>query len=124
MKQLNDSTLNFNEKLESQKSELGMDLEGKMKQALEEKERYEAKYNEKRQAFRDLEKNTTSSIQSLEREKAVLEEKLNSLESKNSEVVNQKDHEIAKLKDKIADSKLKMTDSESVLHEEVNNYKA
>ncbi len=57
MKQLNDNTKSFTEKLESQKSEFGHDLEDRMRKAQEERDRFEKKYNEKRQAYKELERN-------------------------------------------------------------------
>jgi hypothetical protein len=48
----------------------------------DDKEKLEKKYNEKRQALKELEKVTSQHIITLEREKAVIEEKMASTERK------------------------------------------
>ena len=54
-------------------------------------EKYDKKYNEKRIALKELEKVTSQQITLLEREKAVIEEKMNNIEKRTAEEIRQKD---------------------------------
>ena len=94
-----------------------------MRKAQEERDRFEKKYNEKRQTLRELERTTNSTIQDNEREIAVLKEKILSSENKTADSIQQKDEEIQKLKSKLSDAKSKMSEGTLVLEEELNKTK-
>ena len=124
MEQLTNKAKSYEERLESQKSEFGADLEARMHKAQEDRDRFEKKYNEKWQAHKELERTSTNEIQNIEREKAVLAEKVETLESRVSEIESQKTDEIAKLKAKIDEFKSKQAGDSSQMQEVIDNHKA
>ena len=65
--------------------EKGEEANSKISQILADKEKYEEKYNEKRRALKELEKETSVKAASLERELAVHVEKLVSLSKKSND---------------------------------------
>jgi len=85
MTTLGESAQSWEQRLENAKTEHGQDLTEKVQKIQEDKERYEKKYNEKRSAFKDLENRTQVHIQNIEREKAVLDEKLKNTEKKSGD---------------------------------------
>ena len=115
MNQLNDSTKTWSEKLESQKSQMGTEGQEKLRKAEDECDWLQKKYNEKRQALRELERTSSSTIQENEWEIAVLKEKITSVEAKLKDIVDQKNDEIEKVKSKLVESKSKMSGDAQVL---------
>jgi hypothetical protein len=86
-------------------------------------EMFEKKYNEKRIALKDLEKITSSHITMLEREKAVIEEKMINIEKRAAEEVRQKDKELNEAKDQLAQSGYRTNENIMVLESEINTQK-
>lgn len=82
MKMMSDKTSSFEEKLNMQKTELGNEINQRIDQITAEKDKFLAKFEEKRKALKELEKETTVKITKLEREKAVCEEKIENLQRK------------------------------------------
>lgn len=68
--------------MNSQKSEFGAESTHLIQRIEEERDKLAAKFEEKRRSLKDLERTTSICITSLEKEKAVLEEKIQSFESK------------------------------------------
>lgn len=89
----------------------------------EDKDKYEKKYNEKRLAMKELEKNTQSHITQLERDRAIIEEKLQSSERKYNDEVRNKEKEILELKERLATDSMKMSGNASILEEEITTQK-
>ncbi len=74
--------MTFQEKLEHQKNEFGNDIQERLKKLQEDKVKSEQKYEEKRKQLKEIEKVTSQRIFELERENAVLHEKLANIERK------------------------------------------
>ena len=73
--------------------------------------------------MKELEKNTSQHITTLEREKAVIEEKLQNFERKMQDENRQKEKEIFELKERIEQSGVKLNGNISILEDEISNYK-
>jgi uncharacterized protein (DUF2344 family) len=76
------SSSSYQEKLDSQKSELGQEINAKIDKITSEKEKIKQKFDEKKKALKELEKETSVKITKLEREKAVNLERIENLEKK------------------------------------------
>ena len=121
MKQITDGSSSFEEKIKSMKDEHGQDVTDRVNKMQEDKDRYEKKYNEKRVSLKQLQHETSTHITQLEREKAVLEEKLINVERKTSEQVKSSKSELEQLRGKLDDQNSRMSESSSILDSEINN---
>lgn len=102
LKALADSSSSYHEKLESQKSELGQEIDAKISKITVEKENILQKFNEKKKAMKDLEKVTLKKITELERERAVNLERIENLDRKLAQEQEYSKKQIEAMREKIS----------------------
>lgn len=76
----------YEEKIKAQKQELQAELNDRMERAQEERQVLEGKYDKTKKYLKEVEANSGRQVSSLEREKAIIMEKLTNVESKKNEV--------------------------------------
>ena len=99
MKQLEDTMKRGEERLKSDREELQREAQEKIARITAEKEQSDGKYEQKRKALKDLEGNFHKQMSQMEREKAVLIEKYQTLESQQKDLIKSQEVEIQKLKE-------------------------
>jgi predicted transcriptional regulator len=96
-KNYDETVKKYEEKLTSLKEEIQTDMAISIERINVEKENAEQKYDQKRKALKELESQTIKQINQIEREKAVLQEKIINIESKKTDQHDQYEEEIKKL---------------------------
>jgi len=87
-KSLSEAEDKYAETLRSLKDESGEELQATILKLTKEKESLDEKLNQKKKSLKELATNTSKNISSLEKEKAVLAEKLTNLEAKKLDMEN------------------------------------
>lgn len=96
---MEDTIKRYEERLRSEREELIRDSQDKVTRVTAEKESVEAKYDVKRKALKDIEATLARMTAQNDRERAVLTEKCNSLDTQLRESTKTYDAEILRLKD-------------------------
>ncbi|CAG9316966.1 unnamed protein product [Blepharisma stoltei] len=108
-KSLQEAEEKYNETLKSLKDESGEELSTTIQKLTKEKESLEEKLNQKKKSLKELATSSSKNISSLEKEKAVLAEKLANLEAKKQDMENRLRADIEHLQVQLKEKK----DSES-----------
>lgn len=122
LKALADSSTKYQEKLDSQKSEQTQEVNAKMAKIIEEKDKVITKFDEKKKAYKELEKSTSVKITKLEREKASHLDRIENLEKEIEKKSEQYKKQMDSLKEKIhelQDKGSKTTQESLVKYEEL-----
>ena len=107
--------------MNSQKSEFGAESTHLIQRIEEERDKLSAKFEEKRRSLKDLERTTSICITSLEKEKAVLEEKIQSFESKLETETSSLRSEVAEKAKYIQEYQILAQQREAKVKEELND---
>lgn len=99
---LSDSSTKYQEKLDSQKTEASEEVNDKIEKIISERDKIVQKFDEKKKAYKELEKATSVQITKLEREKAVNMERIENLEKKLNSEQEYSKKQIEAMREKIA----------------------
>jgi chromosome segregation ATPase len=120
---LEDTIKRYEERLRSEREELIRDSQDKVTRVTAEKESVEAKYDVKRKALKDIEATLARMTAQNDRERAVLTEKCNSLDSQLRESTKTYDAEILRLKDANEQLTLALNGDKAYIQEELEKQK-
>ena len=101
LKALADCNKNYQEKIETQKNEFGQEIDSKILQLTNEKEKIAQRFEEKRKELKELERSNAVLSAKYEREKAVFIEKIENLERKITNEQESHQRQIENYKEKI-----------------------
>jgi chromosome segregation ATPase len=120
---LSDSSSSYQEKLDSQKNELGQEVNAKVDMISQEKEKIRAKFDEKKKALKELEKETSVKISKLERDRAVNLERIENLEKKLSSEQEYSKKQIESMREKIASQQTEGTSAVDIAEQKYEDLK-
>lgn len=98
-KQLEDTIRRYDERLKQEREDMQADMQEKVARITHEKEASDLKYEQKRKALKDLESQINKQSSQSDREKAVLQEKLQNLENQQKDLVKNYESENTKLRE-------------------------
>ena len=122
-RQLEDTIKRYEERLRSEREELIRDSQDKVTRITAEKESVEAKYDLKRKALKDIEANLARLTAQFDRERAVLTEKCNTLESQYKDSTKAYEAEILRLKEANEQLTLALNGDKAYIQEELEKQK-
>ena len=98
-RQLEDTIKRYEERIRSDREEMQRDMSEKVLRITTEKEASDAKYETKRKALKDLESSINKQTSQMEREKAVMLERYQNLETQQNELIKNYESEMLKLRE-------------------------
>ena len=122
-KSLQDSEERYNETLKSLKDQSGQELSETIQKLTQSKESLESKLEQKRRAMKELESSSAKQINGLEKERAVLTEKLSNMEAKKSDIEHRLKQDIENLNHLLKEKKDSDNSDKMSVHSECERLK-